>query len=185
MVTLLAKFFIHEGEEKSQVRQRYGMLCGILGIVLNVLLFLGKFVAGKLSNSVAIMADAVNNLSDAGSSFVTLIGFKLAGQKPDTEHPYGHGRMEYISGLVVSMLILVMGFELGKSSIEKIISPKPIETDMVTIIILVAAILVKVYMNFYNRYYGNKINSASMKATAMDSLSDVVATSVVLKIILV
>lgn len=185
MVTLLAKFFIHEGEEKSKVRQRYGMLCGILGIVLNVLLFIGKFVAGKLSNSVAIMADAVNNLSDAGSSFVTLIGFKLAGQKPDTEHPYGHGRMEYISGLIVAAAILLMGYELVKESIGKILNPQETEFSVLVAGILLVSIVTKVYMFYYNHSVAKNIDSAAMSATAKDSLSDSVATGVVLLTMLV
>ena len=101
MVSILAVFFIKEGQEQAKVRQIYGVLCGVVGIVLNIILFTGKFIAGTLGNSIAITADAFNNLSDAGSSFVTLIGFKLAGQKPDTEHPFGHGRLEYLSGLLV------------------------------------------------------------------------------------
>lgn len=185
MVTLLAKFFIHEGEEKNKVRQRYGMLCGVLGIVLNVLLFIGKFVAGKLSNSVAIMADAVNNLSDAGSSFVTLIGFKLAGQKPDTEHPYGHGRMEYISGLIVAAAILLMGYELVKESIGKILNPQDTEFSVLVAVILLVSIVAKVYMFYYNHSVAKKIDSAAMSATAKDSLSDSVATGVVLLTMLV
>ena len=185
MVTLLAKFFIHEGEEKNKVRQSYGMLCGILGIVLNVLLFIGKFIAGNLSNSVAIMADAVNNLSDAGSSFVTLIGFKLAGQKPDTEHPYGHGRMEYISGLVVAAAILLMGYELVKESIGKILHPQATEFSPLVAGILLVSIVMKVYMFYYNHSVAKKIDSAAMSATAKDSLSDSVATGVVLLTMLV
>ena len=180
MVTLLAKLFIHEGEEKNKVRQSYGMLCGILGIVLNVLLFIGKFIAGNLSNSVAIMADAVNNLSDAGSSFVTLIGFKLAGQKPDTEHPYGHGRMEYISGLVVAAAILLMGYELVKESVGKILHPQATGFSPLVAGILLVSIVMKVYMFYYNHSVAKKIDSAAMSATAKDSLSDSVATGVVL-----
>ena len=185
MVTLLAKFFIHEGEEKNKVRQQYGMLCGVLGIVLNVLLFIGKFVAGSLSNSIAIMADAVNNLSDAGSSFVTLIGFKLAGQKPDTEHPYGHGRMEYISGLVVAAAILLMGYELVKESIGKILHPQETVFSPLVAGILLVSIAMKVYMFYYNQSVAKKIDSAAMSATAKDSLSDSVATGVVLLTMLV
>lgn len=185
MVTLLAKFFIHGGEEKSKVRQRYGMLCSVLGIVLNVLLFIGKFVAGNLSNSVAIMADAVNNLSDAGSSFVTLIGFKLAGQKPDTEHPYGHGRMEYISGLIVAAAILLMGYELVKESIGKIFNPQDTEFSVLVAAILLVSIATKIYMFYYNASVAKKIDSAAMSATAKDSLSDSVATGVVLLTMLV
>ena len=180
MVTLLAKIFVHDNGDKNALRQAYGMLCGILGIVLNVMLFTGKFIAGLLSNSIAITADAVNNLSDAGSSFVTLIGFKLAGQKADTEHPYGHGRMEYISGLVVAGAILLMGYELAKDSISKIITPQETEFSWMVIGILVVSIGVKIYMFFYNNSVAKKIESPAMLATAKDSLSDSIATGVVL-----
>lgn len=180
MITFLAKFFVKEQEDKSAVRQAYGMLCGIVGILLNVLLFAGKFLAGVLSNSIAITADAFNNLSDAGSSFVTLVGFKLAGAKPDPEHPFGHGRMEYISGLVVAAAILLMAYELIKDSIDKIIHPEQTEFSLLVVGILGVSILVKLYMAYYNRSIGNKIDSAAMKATATDSLSDACATTVVL-----
>jgi len=180
MVTLLAKMFVRDNGDKNAVRQAYGMLCGILGIILNVMLFTGKFIAGLLSNSIAITADAVNNLSDAGSSFITLIGFKLAGQKPDTEHPYGHGRMEYISGLVVAGAILLMGYELAKDSISKIITPQETEFSWLIVGILVASIGVKIYMFCYNNGVAKKIDSPAMAATAKDSLSDSVATGVVL-----
>lgn len=180
MVTLLAKIFVRDSEDKKAVRQAYGMLCGVLGIVLNVMLFTGKIIAGLLSNSIAITADAVNNLSDAGSSFVTLIGFKLAGQKPDTEHPYGHGRMEYISGLVVAGAILLMGYELAKDSISKIITPQETEFSWLIVGILLTSIGVKIYMFFYNNAVAKKIDSPAMAATAKDSLSDSVATGVVL-----
>ena len=180
MVTLLAKIFVCDKEDKNAVRQAYGMLCGILGIVLNVILFTGKMIAGLLSNSIAITADAVNNLSDAGSSFVTLIGFKLAGQKPDTEHPYGHGRMEYISGLIVAGAILLMGYELAKDSVSKIITPQETEFSWLIVGILLASIGVKIYMFFYNNAAAKKFESPAMAATAKDSLSDSVATGIVL-----
>ena len=180
MVTLLAKLFVRDAGDKNALRQAYGMLCGILGIVLNVMLFTGKFIAGVMSNSIAITADAVNNLSDAGSSFVTLIGFKLAGQKADTEHPYGHGRMEYISGLVVAAAILLMGYELAKDSVSKIITPQETEFSWLVAGILLVSIGVKVYMFFYNHSVAKKIESPAMEATAKDSLSDSVATGVVL-----
>ena len=163
-----------------QVRQAYGTLCGAAGIGLNLLLFLGKWIAGTLSHSIAITADAFNNLSDAGSSIITLIGFRISGQKPDPEHPFGHGRMEYISGLLVSVAILIMGFELVKSSVEKIIHPEAIDSSPVILGILAASILVKLYMFYYNRSISSKIDSAAMKATAMDSLSDTVSTALVL-----
>ncbi len=180
MVSILAVFFIKEGQEQAKVRQIYGVLCGVVGIVLNIILFTGKFIAGTLGNSIAITADAFNNLSDAGSSFVTLIGFKLAGQKPDTEHPFGHGRLEYLSGLLVSAAILLMAYELIRSSIEKIIHPEDTECSALIVAILIVSVLVKLYMASYNRSIGKKIGSASLRATATDSLSDACATTVVL-----
>ena len=151
-----------------------------MGICLNALLFAGKFLAGTLSGSIAVTADAFNNLSDAGSSFVTLVGFQLAGQKPDSQHPFGHGRMEYVSGLAVAVLILLMGVELGKSSIDKILRPEPVDSSPLVFAILCASILVKLYMFLYNRRLGKKLGSPAMEATAMDSLSDSAATAAVL-----
>ncbi len=180
MITLLAKALGIENYAADKKRSAYGKLCGVVGIVLNIILFAGKFLAGVLSNSIAITADAFNNLSDAGSSVVTLIGFKLAEQKPDSEHPFGHGRMEYLSGLVVSAVILMMGFELVKDSIDKILHPTEVEFSMVVLGILIASILLKFYMAFYNYRYGKKYESATLKATATDSLSDCVSTFVVL-----
>ena len=182
MIHLLSVLFIKDRRNYSspQVRQAYGTLCGAAGIGLNLLLFLGKWIAGTLSHSIAITADAFNNLSDAGSSIITLIGFRISGQKPDQEHPFGHGRMEYISGLLVSVAILIMGFELVKSSVEKIIHPDAIDSSPVILGILAASILVKLYMFYYNRSISAKIDSAAMKATAMDSLSDTVSTALVL-----
>ena len=180
MVTLLAKIFIKDSEDKIKQREAYGMLCGVIGILFNVLLFIGKFLAGTLSNSIAITADAFNNLSDAGSSIVTLLGFKLAGAKPDTEHPFGHGRIEYVSGLVVAAAILLMGYELVRDSIGKIMHPEETEFTLLVAVILIASILVKLYMAYYNRAIGKKLDSAAMKAVATDSLSDTAATTVVL-----
>ena len=182
MVQLLARFFIknYEQTESPSVRQSYGVLCGSVGIGFNILLFIGKFLAGLISNSIAITADAFNNLSDAGSSLITLIGFKMAGQKPDTEHPFGHGRIEYLTGLLVSLLILLMGVELIKSSVSKILHPEATECTPMVAGILIVSILVKFYMYLYNRSTGRKIDSAAMMATAADSLSDMLSTSVVL-----
>lgn len=182
MISFLAKAFIkdHQNISDKKVRSAYGVLCSVTGIFLNILLFAGKYIAGAVSGSIAIIADAFNNLSDAGSSVITLVGFKLADKEPDTSHPFGHGRMEYITGFIVSMLIILMGFELGKSSVEKILHPAAVETSILSFAILAASILVKAYMAFYNSRIGKKINSAAMKATAADSLSDVVATTVVL-----
>ena len=173
MVTLLGRLLIRqEGREEAEIRKAYGILCGAVGIFFNVLLFAGKFFAGTLSGSIAITADAFNNLSDAGSSVVTLLGFQLAGQKPDTHHPFGHGRMEYLSGLVVSMLILLMGVELGKSSLEKILHPEEVDFSPLIVGILCVSIAVKLYMFFYNKRIGKKLGSTAMEATAMDSLRD-------------
>lgn len=182
MITFLASLFIKDSKnyKEPSVRQAYGVLSGAVGIGLNILLFFGKWFAGTISGSIAIIADAFNNLSDAGSSIITLIGFRLSGQEPDPEHPFGHGRMEYISGLLVSVAILVMGFELIGSSIGKLRSPEPIESSALVFGILIASILVKLYMFFYNHSLSKKIESAAMKATSVDSLSDTVATTLVL-----
>ena len=178
MVTFLAKYFIKE--DCADLRTAYGTLCSVLGIVLNLLLFAFKFLAGLLSSSIAITADAFNNLSDAGSSLVTLFGFRLASQKPDPDHPFGHGRIEYLSGLAVSLMILLMGFELGKSSLDKILHPAPVDSSPVVVLILCVSIAVKLYMSFYNRAVCKKIGSAAMEATAADSLGDSIATTAVL-----
>lgn len=182
MVTLLAKRFItdYENIKSPSVRHSYGMLCGIVGILLNVLLFAGKFLAGLFSGSIAITADAINNLSDAGSSFITLAGFKLASQKPDPDHPYGHGRIEYLSGLFVSLLILLMAVELLKTSVGKIINPQNTIINPIVITILAVSILVKLYMSYYNQKIGKKIDSAALLATATDSRGDCISTLLVL-----
>ena len=181
MVELLAKYLIKTKEtDASETRQTYGILCGSVGIFFNVLLAIGKFIAGLLSGSIAIMADAANNLSDAGSSLIVLFGFKLAGQKPDPDHPFGHGRVEYISGLLVSVLIIYMAFELLKSSVDAVLHPGEINFEPIILVILLVSILVKFYMFLYNRKFGKKIRSEAMLATSMDSLSDMGATAVVL-----
>lgn len=182
MVTLLQRIFLKNiDEEKPDAKRRsYGILCGVVGIILNAFLFMGKFLAGTISGSIAITADAFNNLSDAGSSVVSLVGFKLAGQKADPEHPFGHGRLEYVSGLVIAMAILMMAVELIKSSFDKILHPGEISGSPLVFAILIASIAVKMYMVYYNRSIGKRIDSASMKATATDSLSDCVATTAVL-----
>lgn len=182
MINILSRLMIkdYRNYKEPSVRRSYGMLCGAVGILWNLLLFAGKFTVGSLSGSIAITADAFNNLSDAGSSIITLFGFRLAGQKPDPEHPFGHGRLEYISGLVVSIAILIMGFELGKTSIDKIITPEPVDFSWVSALVLVAAILVKLYMMFYNFRVAKKIDSVAMRATAKDSMSDALSTLVVL-----
>ena len=187
MISLLAKWCIPNRErvEDGAVRRAWGALCGFVGIGLNLLLFAGKLAAGSISGSIAITADAFNNLSDAGSSVVTLLGFRLAGKKPDAGHPFGHGRMEYISGLVVAGLILVMGAELAKSSVDKILHPEAVTFSWLACGILLASIAVKLYMYRYNRAVGKKIDSAAMAATAADSLSDTAATAAVLLAMLI
>ena len=182
MISILSRIFIKNSKDTKNplVRQAYGMLCGALGIALNIFLFMVKFLAGQLSGSIAITAAAFNNLSDAGSSVITLFGFKMAGQKPDSDHPFGHGRIEYISGLLVSIIILIMAFELFKSSVDKILHPQAVEASTLVLVILILSICVKVYMYLYNRSVSRKIDSAAMMATAKDSISDSIATVVVL-----
>ena len=164
----------------ERVRSAYGKAASFMGIGANALLFAGKLIAGALSGSVAIMADAVNNLSDASSSVVSLLGFKLADKPADADHPYGHGRFEYLSGLMVAVMILVIGVELLKSSVEKIVSPTPVAMSAVTVVVLVGSIAVKLWMMAMNRRIGRKIDSKTLIATADDSRNDVVATSAVL-----
>ncbi len=187
MINLLSKLFIKNRDNTSspEVRAAYGTLCGIMGIILNIVLFGIKLLAGLLSGAISIMADAFNNLTDAGSSVITLIGFRMSGQKPDKDHPFGHGRIEYLSGLLVSMIIILVGFELGKTSVNKIISPEAVEFSIAAVVILAASCLVKAYMAFYNFAVGNKISSSAMRATAQDSLSDCISTAVVLVCLLI
>ena len=182
MIGLLAKHFIHDYQNVGapEVRRAYGVLCGAVGIAINLLLFALKLLAGTLAGSVAITADAFNNLSDAGASIVTLLGFRLAGQKPDPEHPFGHGRIEYISGLLVSLVILLMGFELLRDAVGAILHPESVECSALTVSILLISICAKCYMYCYNHGVGKKISAAAMQATAADSLSDCAATTAVL-----
>uniref|UniRef100_UPI0040569179 cation diffusion facilitator family transporter n=1 Tax=Agathobacter sp. TaxID=2021311 RepID=UPI0040569179 len=185
MVTMLANILKLEQLPADKKHSAYGKLCGIVGILLNIILFAGKFFAGMLSNSIAITADAFNNLSDAGSSVVTLVGFKLAEQKPDSDHPFGHGRIEYLSGLIVSAVILMMAFELIKDSIGKILHPEEVAFSGIIVAILLLSIVGKCYMAYYNLSIGKRIGSAALKATGMDSLSDCISTAVVLAATLV
>ena len=182
MIGLLAKHLIKDYQNITapEVRRAYGVLCGAVGIAINLLLFALKLLAGTLAGSVAITADAFNNLSDAGASIVTLLGFRLAGHKPDTEHPFGHGRIEYISGLIVSLVILLMGFELLRDAVGAILHPEAVECSALTVAILLISICAKCYMYCYNHGVGKKLNAAAMQATAADSLSDCAATTAVL-----
>jgi cation diffusion facilitator family transporter len=182
MAELLIKLFIKDPSDTRSQRGReaYGILSGIVGVCLNVILCAVKFMIGMVSGSIAIQADAVNNLSDVGSSVVTLIGFKAAGRPADKEHPFGHARMEYVSALIVSFLILVVGFELGKESVLKIISPTPVKFSVAAMIVLVASILTKLWMGLFNSKIGRRIDSGAMKAAALDSVSDMVSTGAIL-----
>ena len=182
MISFLAKRFIRDYQNISapEVRTAYGMLCGAVGIAINLLLFACKLFAGTIAGSVAITADAFNNLSDAGASIVTLLGFRLAGQKPDPEHPFGHGRIEYISGLIVSLVILLMGLELLRDAVDAILRPEAVECSALTVAILLVSICAKLYMYSYNRSVGKKLQAAAIQATAADSLSDCAATAAVL-----
>lgn len=182
MTEKLIRWFVRTPQQVSdpQVRQQYGRLAGAVGIGANLLLFAGKLLAGLMTASVAVVADAFNNLSDAGTAIVTLVGFHLAGQDADEEHPFGHGRMEYLAGLVVSLAILLVGFELGKASLEKIFRPQDVEFSPLSNVILGAAVLVKLWLYRFNRTLGRRIGSSAMAATAADSLSDAAATALVL-----
>ena len=182
MIGILSRIFIQDYRNTAspRVRHAYGVLCGAVGILLNVLLFAAKYLAGALTGSIAVTADAFNNLSDAASSVVTLLGFKFASRKPDHAHPFGHGRYECIAGLIVSFVILMMGFDLGKTSLEKILHPAPVSFRWLSMGILLASMLVKLYMAAYNRAIGRKIDSPAVRAAATDSLSDVCATAAVL-----
>lgn len=180
MTGLLLKFFVKEESGTANYRKKCGTFAGAVGIICNLFLFAVKFTAGLLSSSISILADAFNNLSDMGSSLVTILGFKLASKPADPDHPYGHGRFEYISALIVSGLIMIMGFELLKSSVEKIIHPVAPKLGYLSVIILSVSVLTKLWMFFFNRKIGKAIDSAPLKATALDSLNDTLSTTAIL-----
>ncbi len=182
MLNMIAKLFIknHQNTQDASVRRQYGMLASAFGILLNILLFAGKYLGGMISGSIAIMADAFNNLSDAASSVITLIGFRISGKHGDDEHPFGHGRMEYITGLIVAMIIVLMGFELLKSSASRIANPEQVALNTATVIILTCSVLTKLYMWRFGRKTADIIQSSAMKAASLDSLSDACATGAVL-----
>ena len=182
MIEFLARKFIphHEDLNDSAVRASYGTLCSVTAIIFNVLLFAAKFIIGRAAGSVSITADAVNNLTDAGSAVLVLLGFRLANRRPDPDHPFGHGRIEYVAGLVVAALILITGVELLRSSAEKILHPEPIEFSVAAVAVLALAIAVKFYMASFTSRVAKKIDSAAMEATAADYRSDSVSTAVVL-----
>lgn len=182
MIELLAKKYIkdYQDYENEKVRNAYGSLTSLVGIMNNIVLFGLKFIAGSLAHSVSITADAINNLSDAGSSIISLISFKLSSKPADAKHPYGHARYECIASMVVACLIMMLGWNLLLESIDKVIHPDEIEFSWISCIILIASILVKGWMYFYNHKYGKLVSSSMMEATATDSLSDAMSTSAVL-----
>ncbi len=182
MIGLLARLFIknHNNYSDPAVRRKYGFLTGFVGIIFNVIICMGKIVVGILSSSVSVIADGVNNLSDAGSSVITVVGFKIASKPVDEKHPYGHGRMEYVAALLVSLLIVVVGAELAISSIKKIIQPQNVFVTEATLVILSVSVLIKLYMFIYNYLWGKKLSSSVLKTTAYDSIGDAVSTFVVL-----
>ena len=182
MTERLIKKFIadYEATEKPRVRENYGILSGCVGIAVNLLLFLLKIAAGMMSGAISIIADAFNNLSDAGSSIVTLLGFKLAGKPADEEHPFGHGRMEYLAGLFISVAIILVGVELFRSSVGKIWAPESLIIQPVSVGILVASIVIKLWLGFFYKNISRRIKSAAVEAAALDSFNDCKATGVVL-----
>ncbi len=182
MTSLLIRLFVKNSEDitNDKVRGRYGILSGAVGICTNLVLFAGKLIAGTLSNSISIVADAVNNLSDASSSVITLVGFKLAGKPADKEHPFGHARFEYLSGLAVAIIILLIGFELGKTSINKIFHPEAVVFSILSVVVLAVSMLLKLWQGVFYRTIGRRISSTALIASATDSLSDVISTGAVL-----
>ena len=181
MLKKLIGLCLRGGDPKDPgIRRRCGAISGGMGICLNLLLFAGKLLAGVLSGSVAMIADAVNNLSDAATSVVTLVGFRLAGQQADADHPFGHGRIEYITGLLVSLAVLLMGVEIGRSSVQALLQPQKVQLSLLTLVILAAAILIKLWIFVFNRALGRAIDSQAMAATAADALSDMASTGAVL-----
>jgi len=182
MIKLIIKKTIknYKDTENEKVRESYGVLAGILGIICNFILFCVKLVIGTLMNSIAITSDAMNNLSDMGSSVISIVSSKMSNQKPDKDHPFGHGRIEYLSSLLVSAIILFIGIELASSSLKKIFTQADTNITTLTIVILVISVLIKIWMFLYNYKFAKRINSLGMKATAIDSINDAIATSIVL-----
>ncbi len=180
MTELLVRKFVknHEQINKPEVRRSYGTLSSIVGILCNILLFVIKYVMGTISGSIAILSDAFNNLSDAASCIVTLLGYKMAAKPADKDHPFGHGRMEYLTALFIAVLIILVGFELLKNSIDKIINPVDVKFSWIVLASLIISILIKLWMSFFNGRLGKKIDSAVMIATSEDSRTDVIATAV-------
>ncbi len=167
----------HRNTNHKEVRDSYGYLASIIGILANIFLFIVKISVGLISHSIAVTADAFNNLSDAASSIITFLGFKLASKPADKEHPFGHGRIEYISGLVVSFMVLLVGFEFIKSSFDRIINPSTVNFQWIPFLLILFSIIIKLWLSSFNKYIGNAINSGALKASSLDALSDVVTSS--------
>ncbi|MFY9173877.1 MAG: cation diffusion facilitator family transporter [Peptococcia bacterium] len=184
---LLVKRFIanHQDTNNNEIRKKYGVLSGIVGIILNLLLFVSKLFAGLVVNSIAMIADAFNNLSDVASSFVTVFGFVMAGKPADEEHPFGHGRYEYIAGMIISFLVILIGYEFFKSSLQRILNPSPVEYSHLALLILIASILAKGWLFFFQRHLARAISSTTLNASSFDSVSDVISTSCVLLSLLI
>ena len=180
MVSLLLKIFLKDNNDAKKSRTVYGYVCGCVGIFLNLVLFAAKLFIGTISSSIAITADAFNNLTDAGSSVISLFGFVLSGQKADSEHPFGHGRVEYIAGTFISAAIILVGFELLRSSADKIIHPSEFAFNKYIVLVLVLSVVVKLYMAYYNSKCAKKIHSSSLRAVAADSISDAISTTAIL-----
>ena len=177
----LVKKFIKNSEDikSEKVRSTYGVLGGVVGIIINLILFAIKLTVGVVASSIAIMADAFNNLSDAASSIVTIIGFKMADKPADAEHPFGHGRMEYISALIVAFMVMLVGIQFIKSSFERILNPVSITFEFIPFILLLVSILFKLWLSRFNKFIGNTINSSALKAASVDALGDVFTSSCV------
>ncbi|MCM1363611.1 MAG: cation diffusion facilitator family transporter [Faecalibacterium sp.] len=182
MSGLIVRIFIKDytNIKSPLVREKYGLLSGLAGLLVNIILTVCKFIIGALTRSIAITADAINNLSDAGSCIVTLVGFKMSSAKPDKEHPFGHGRVEYIAALVIGFIVELMGFELIKTSVDKIANPHPLFFNIPAVVILVLSIGGKLWLALFNRYLGKQIESPALTAAVKDSISDITATSVTL-----
>lgn len=182
---MLSKFLVshfikdYENIHNSKVRDSYGYLGGTVGIIVNVILFLVKLSVGLIVKSIAVTADAFNNLSDALSSVITIAGFKLASKPADKEHPFGHGRIEYISGLIVSFMVMLVGFEFTKSSFNRIVNPQKISFEIIPFILILISILAKVWLSKFNKYIGKKIDSSALQASSLDALGDVITSSTV------
>ena len=182
MTELLSRLFVknHQDANNPTVRTAYGTMVSITGIIVNIILFVAKFVVGSLFGAISIVGDAVNNLSDAGTQIISLISFRIAAKPADREHPFGHARIEYVTSMIVSFLVMLVGFELLKSSISQIFSPERPDSSPIAIIVLIGSMLCKLWLGLFNRTIGKRIDSSVMRATAADSLSDVFATGAVL-----